>query len=789
MQNKLIINTVKRLFSFGIVLIIAIYALTFNGCGGSEDEELVTQRNVDSLEIYSKLQKGFAEYKSALSYNEKSDDINANREFEASLKSLNEINPELLSKGEYYFWKKDFDELSKSIVEDYFSTQTEIPENSLVFNFAKRVFVEYERVEEVSADREPLPDGSDVPLIRNSVVDGYIEFFSNTERGRSFIDKSLYRSGKYFPLMRKILKYNNAPEELIYLSVQESGLNPTIVSKAGAVGLWQFMPATGVSYGLGSDGYRDDRRDFEKATDAAAHLLKDLYKTYDDWYLAFSAYNAGPGRVNKAIRNSGSRDFWSLRGFLPGETKNYTPSILALSFVLRNPEEYGFKEIEYGTQLTFDRVEVQAQLTMQQVAEMCDTDVETIRDLNTELTSDIIPDYNEPYLLRIPHNSFDKFLANYNKSNEIDKSSGFAPAFAGNESGDFGSEVTGSYYKVKNYTPLDLRLIGSTSGLKKVDHSYNKNEPLPVVAAFYDVRATDLRIWNNLNYGSMPGKNSKLSVYISEEKYKLMYGLKNGTEIPVENKNDQNEITSSFNKTGSKENESVKTDIASNSTTDERSKDQTEFVKIPNNNAGVTTQVFHQNTDQNSVEESKAEEISDPDPTQTSFDNETVIETAESETQENQAVEETVEETAEEDTEETGSEYEDTITNAVTDENSTVKNSINKSNYSKIYTVTEGDNLSKIAAEYGLTVSELKEINGLKEDVIYSGEKLKVSESKSPPKNSGKTTTVKKTYKVKKGDTLASISSKNKVSIKDLKAWNGLKGDKVMYGQVLKLYK
>ena len=530
MQNKLIINTVKYFIYFGCAIMIALYSITFNGCSGSDEEEVISQRSRDSIEVYTRIQKAFTYYKKALKYNESSETNKAGEEFESALKNLNKINYELILKGENYFWKKDYDELAISVVQDYLITQSEISQQSLVFEFAKRVSLNYQKVEQVSSDREPLPDGSDVPLERNAAVDGYIEFFSNTERGRSFIDKSLYRSGKFFPLMRKILKYNNAPEELIYLSVQESGLNPTIVSRAGAMGLWQFMPATGISYGLSSDGYREDRRDFEKSTDAASHLLKDLYKTYDDWYLAFAAYNAGPGRVNKAIKKSGSRDFWTLRQYLPGETKNYVPSILALSFVLRNPEEYGFKDIEYGEPVSFDRVEIKSSVSLQRVSELCETDIESIRDLNPELTNDQIPVYDVPYELRIPHNSFDKFLANYNKADDIDKSSGFSPSFAGNESGVQGEQVTGVHYKVENYEPEDIRMIGSNNGLQMVNHEFKQKESLGSVSSFYEVRPSDVRIWNNINYGNYPAANQKLSVYISESRYKLLFGSKEKAE-------------------------------------------------------------------------------------------------------------------------------------------------------------------------------------------------------------------------------------------------------------------
>lgn len=787
MQNKLIINTVKYFIYFGCAIMIALYSITFNGCSGSDEEEVISQRSRDSIEVYTRIQKAFTYYRKALKYNESSETNKAGEEFESALKNLNKINYELILKGENYFWKKDYDELAISVVQDYLITQSEISQQSLVFEFAKRVSLNYQKVEQVSSDREPLPDGSDVPLERNAAVDGYIEFFSNTERGRSFIDKSLYRSGKFFPLMRKILKYNNAPEELIYLSVQESGLNPTIVSRAGAMGLWQFMPATGISYGLSSDGYREDRRDFEKSTDAASHLLKDLYKTYDDWYLAFAAYNAGPGRVNKAIKKSGSRDFWTLRQYLPGETKNYVPSILALSFVLRNPEEYGFKDIEYGEPVSFDRVEIKSSVSLQRVSELCETDIESIRDLNPELTNDQIPVYDVPYELRIPHNSFDKFLANYNKADDIDKSSGFSPSFAGNESGVQGEQITGVHYKVENYEPEDIRLIGSNNGLQMVNHEFKQKESLGSVSSFYEVRPSDVRIWNNINYGNYPAANQKLSVYISESRYKLLFGSKEKSEeniaeetetsVTKSNTGNNTEITAmetqtdnSLNITAPVSNEQISSPETNNTeiqTTDEAIKEESSVTETSGNES------------ESNYEETITEEKTNTKSSSsknTSFSTYTV---SEGDNLTKIAVENKV-------TVEELKEWNDLESDKITI-GQKLKISSGK-NKTSVHTVAEGENLTMIANEYGITVSALMELNDLNSDIIYSGQKLKVTGNKTSGKNSVKKTEVKKTYKVKKGDTLASIADKNDVSVKELKQWNNIKGDKVMTGQILKLY-
>lgn len=827
MQNKFIFNTAKYFYLFSILIISLIITQTFSGCGGSDDDAGLTIREKDSMVVYMDLQNAFTLYKKALSYNESGDNEKAKESFDASLEYLDNIKDSLISRNDNYFWKQDFNELAKSVVEDYLITQTEISSNSLVFKIAGKVPVTYEKIEHVSADREPLPGGTDVPFIKNSAVEQYIEFFSNTERGRMFVDKCFYRSGKFFPLMRKILKFNNAPEELIYLSVQESGLNPTIVSRAGAVGLWQFMPATGSSYGLDRDGYRDDRRDFEKATDAAAHLLKDLYKTFDDWYLAFSAYNAGPGRVKKAISKSGSRDFWTLRAYLPGETKNYVPSIIALSFIFRNPEEYGFKDVEYGNPIAFDRVNIKCSISLQKISELCGSDIETIRELNSEIMNDEIPQYDVPYQIRIPHKSFDTFASNFNNSTDVDKSSNFSPEFAGNEVTGFSGDVASVEYKVQNYEPEDVKTIGSSNGKKKIMHEYKKKQLLSAIAVYYDVRPTDIRLWNNLSYGTQLKSKQKLDIYLTEENYKKLYGKKEdfgeNSNISAEVKEfiDKNSGIETEKPVGSKNENSVEDSKKDTESSDENTAPVNPFVapitSDPTDSPAETdntesTENYSDNSvssnDQNNSDQISSE-VSSSDQTENANENEeeTVTEqprTSEPETRtvSNKKI--------------TGSST--TYTVAEGDNLSGIAGAYGVSvndlmewnglesdkimvgqklriqqtgTKTSVHVVKSGENLTMIANDYGISLSELKELNNLSDDKILVGQKLKVIVSSSvntEKKNTTKTSGVKKTYKVKKGETLASIAASFDIPVQNLMKWNDMKSDKLLVGQILKLY-
>lgn len=749
----------KRSKKFFYYLSFALYftgILYISGCTGSDVEDAAVLRARDSVNVYSHIALAFTDYKTSLDYNKEENNKKAKESFEEALSTLQEISSKLIEDSTRASWKNDYDNLMVSIIQDYLYTQKDISDKSLVFKLAKKYGVKYDKISlqsELTADTEPLPDGSDVPLVSNSAVDEYIDFFSKTDRGKNFIDKTTYRSGKYFPLMRKILRYHNTPEEMIYLSVQESGLNPTIVSKAGAVGLWQFMPATGRAYGLYQDGYRDDRRDFEKSTDAAARHLKDLYRTFGDWYLAWAAYNAGPGRVNSAINKSGSKDYWTLRSYLPGETKNYVPSILALSFIYRNPEDYGFKDLEYGKPISFDRINFDGSITLDKIAEYSGTDIETIRELNSELTSDVVPDYEIPYQLRIPHDSYKTFITNYKKSSDY-TSSQPEPEFAGNEqSSYYSSEISIVTYDVENYNPGDQINLGSITDKTRLTYIYKGNEGLKFVADSFMVRESDIRRWNYLSYPFIPKPNQTLSIYLTKKQYNTLYKIEDEQETgSIDNKeNDNNENTYTQNNNNVNYGKKINTKNGNNGNSDKyENVSEKKEKKIPTEKLQTYTvkegEYLGEIAEKYGVKVSDIREWNDLEGDKILVGQKLKI-------------------------------YSDKKVTTKSD-NTTLK--------STHHIVAEGEYLSEIANEYGVTVSELKEWNDLEDDKILVGQKLIVSEPKSTEK---KTTGKSKTHTVKEGENLTGIAEKYNVSVKNIKDWNDIDDDKIIPGQELKVSK
>ena len=201
------------------------------------------------------------------------------------------------------------------------------------------------------------------------------------------------------------------PMELKYLPIIESALNPKALSRQRASGLWQFMLRTGKIYGLDNNTLVDERRDPVKSTWAAVRYLKDLYNIYNDWNLVLAAYNCGPGNVNKAIRRAdGETDYWKIYPFLPKETRGYVPGFIAANYVMTYYCEHGICPMDSQLPAISDTIHINKDLHLQQVASVCNIDIEQLRSLNPQFKKDIIPGNSKAYALQLPNNTANIFI-------------------------------------------------------------------------------------------------------------------------------------------------------------------------------------------------------------------------------------------------------------------------------------------------------------------------------------------------------------------------------------------
>ncbi|MHB8149114.1 MAG: lytic transglycosylase domain-containing protein [Desulfobulbia bacterium] len=249
----------------------------------------------------------------------------------------------------------------------------------------------------------------------NNQVEYYLDYFQN--RHRKTFAKWLARSSRYLPMIKKELSLAGLPEDLAYLPMIESGFNPTVSSHASAVGTWQFMRATGKSYGLEVNKYVDERRDPVKSTKAAVAYLSNLYKQFDSWHLAVAAYNAGEGRIKRAMKQSDTEDFWEIAQsqYIHSETKLYVPQLIAAIMIAKDPEKYGFDDIDYDEPLEYDTVRVPRGTPIKAVALACNLPDEEILALNRHLSKAITPPSEADYPLRVPPGTKESVIENLPK--------------------------------------------------------------------------------------------------------------------------------------------------------------------------------------------------------------------------------------------------------------------------------------------------------------------------------------------------------------------------------------
>ena len=280
-----------------------------------------------------------------------------------------------------------------------------------------RFFDEF--VANMPASEDPTPDSLYVERLRalaspielpfNSIVKAYINRYTSSRYGT--LSRILGLSRYYFPLIEDELLREGLPIELRALPIIESALSTTAVSPMGAVGLWQFMPSTGKSYGLEVNSLVDERRDPLLATRAACRYLKDLYAIYNDWTLAIAAYNCGPGNVNKAIARSGGKTFWDIYDYLPRETRGYVPAFIGATYGYAYHRLHNIEPAETPLPLATDTLHVNRILHLGQISSTIDIPLETLRGLNPQYKLDIIPATNKSYTLTLPQHSVADYIA------------------------------------------------------------------------------------------------------------------------------------------------------------------------------------------------------------------------------------------------------------------------------------------------------------------------------------------------------------------------------------------
>lgn len=256
--------------------------------------------------------------------------------------------------------------------------------------------------------------GSDlegVPLAVNRAVFQWIDYFQG--QGRPHMERYLQRSTRYMPIMQGILQKEGLPKDLIYIALIESGFSSTAHSSASAVGYWQFIRATGKHYGMQIDNFVDERRDFVRSTQAAADYFKGLYNLFGSWYLAIASYNVGENRVKNLVMKHHTRDFWQLarENKLPEETANYVPKFLAARLIAREPEKYGFVNLEYMPPLEFNEVEFNSSIDLRKLAKEMNLEYDDLRDLNPMWKKGVALDKAGKLTLRVPKGTEAQALA------------------------------------------------------------------------------------------------------------------------------------------------------------------------------------------------------------------------------------------------------------------------------------------------------------------------------------------------------------------------------------------